>query len=119
MQAADLPRGQRYLTEPTPQRELWVVPDFLCKRTHRVGECQRGAIVARLEAPLETACRRIKFPTGNLDEIECALFSRERFNAASARNARTPGERRQVTASNYSYLDPVVRLTTGSAQIAV
>jgi hypothetical protein len=67
----------------------------------------------------ETACRRIKFPTGNLDEIECALFSRERFNAASARNARTPGERRQVTASNYSYLDPVVRLTTGSAQIAV
>ena len=47
------------------------MPDFLCKDAYRVGECQGGAIVAKLEAALDAACRRVKFPIGNLGEIEC------------------------------------------------
>jgi hypothetical protein len=65
------------------------MPDFLCKSAHCVGERQGGAIVAKLEAALDAACRRVKFPIGNLGEIGCTLFARERFDAASARNAGT------------------------------
>jgi len=60
------------------------MPDFLCKSAHRVGERQGGAIVAKLETALDAACRRVKFPIGNLGEIGCTLFARERFDAASA-----------------------------------
>ncbi len=70
------------------------MPDFLCKSAHRVGERQGGAIVAKLEAALDAACRRVKFPIGNLGEIGCTLFARERVDAASARNAGTLRERR-------------------------
>jgi hypothetical protein len=31
------------------------MPDFLCKDAYRVGECQGGAIVAKLEATLDAA----------------------------------------------------------------
>jgi len=70
------------------------MPDFLCKDAYRVGERQGGAIVAKLEATLDAACRRVKFPIGNLVEVACTLFARERFDAASARNAGTLRERR-------------------------
>jgi len=70
------------------------MPDFLCKDAYRVGERQGGAIVAKLEATLDAACRRVKFPIGNLGEVACTLFARERFDAASARNAGTLRERR-------------------------
>ena len=70
------------------------MPDFLCKSAHRVSERQGGAIVVKLEAALDAACRRVKFPIGNLSEIGCTLFARERFDAASARNAGTLRERR-------------------------
>src|SRR5262249_29202807 len=70
------------------------MPDFLCKSAHRVSERQGGAIIAKLEAALDAACRRVKFPIGNLGEIGCTLFTRERFDAASARNAGTLRERR-------------------------
>jgi len=79
-----------------------VVPDFLCKSAHRIGERQGAAIVAKLEAALDAACRRVKFPLGNFGEVGCALFARERFNAASARNAGTLRKLR-----HYSFtLDP-------------
>jgi len=65
------------------------MPDFLCKSAYRVGERQGGAIIAKLEAALDAACRRVKFPIGNLGEVGCALFARERFDTASARNAGT------------------------------
>jgi hypothetical protein len=48
----------------------------------------------KFEATLDAACRRVKFPIGNLGEIRCALFARERLDAASARNAGTLRERR-------------------------
>jgi len=70
------------------------MPDFLCKNAHRVGERQGAAIVGKLEAALDAACRCVKFPIGNLGEIGCTLFARERFDAASARNAGTLRERR-------------------------
>ena len=70
------------------------MPNFLCKGAHRVGERQGGAIVAKLEAALDAACRRVKFPIGNLGEIGRTLFARERFDTASARNAGTLRERR-------------------------
>jgi hypothetical protein len=54
----------------------------------------RGAIVAKLEATLDAACRRVKFPIGNFGEVAGTLFARERFDAASARNAGTLRERR-------------------------
>src|SRR6516225_4108400 len=90
----DLPGGQRYVAKTPSQRELRVMSDFLCKDAYRVGECQGGAIVAKLEATLDAACRRVKFPIGNLGEVACTLFARERFDAASARNAGTLRERR-------------------------
>lgn len=65
------------------------MPDFLCKSAHRVGKGQGGAIVAKLEAAFDAARRRVKFPIENLGEVRCALFARERFDAASARNAGT------------------------------
>ena len=65
------------------------MPDFLCKSAHRIGERQGGAIIAKLEAALDAACRCVKFPLGNLGEVRRALFARERFDAASARNAGT------------------------------
>ncbi len=65
------------------------MPDFLCKSAYRVGERQGGAIVGKLEAALDAACRRVKFPLGNLGKVGRALFARERFDAASARNAGT------------------------------
>src|SRR3974377_2507556 len=70
------------------------MPDFLCKDACRVGERQGGAIVAKLEATFDAACRRVKFPSGNLGEVACTLFARERFDAASAGNAGTLRERR-------------------------
>jgi hypothetical protein len=94
VQPADLSGGQRYFAKAPSQRELRVMPDFLCKSAHRVGKRQGGAIVAKLEAALDAACRRVKFPIGNLGEIECTLFARERVDAASARNAGTLRERR-------------------------
>ena len=108
VQAADLPGGQRYVAEAPSQREFRVVPDFFCQRTHRVSECQRGAIVVKLEATRDTACRRVKFPIGNLGELGCTLFARERLDPASARIAGTLRELRHVTASSSCDLDPVV-----------
>ena len=70
------------------------MPDFLCKRAHRVGERQGGAVVVKLEAALDATCHRVKFPIGNLGEIGRTLFARERFDTASARNAGTLRERR-------------------------
>ena len=70
------------------------MPDLLCKSAHHVGERQGGAVVVKLEAALDAACRRVKFPIGNLAEIGCTLCARERFDAASARNAGTLRERR-------------------------
>ena len=70
------------------------MPDFFCKRAHRVGERQGGAVVMKFEAALDAACRRVKFPIGNLGEIRCALFARERLDASAARNAGTLRERR-------------------------
>jgi len=70
------------------------MPDFLRESTHRVGEREGGAIVVKLEAALDAACRRVKFPIGNLGEIGCTLFAGKRFDAASARNAVTLRERR-------------------------
>jgi len=74
-----------------------MVPDFLGKSAHRVGERQGGAIVAKLEAARNAACRRVKFPLGNLGKVWCALFARERFDAASARNAGTLRKLRHYT----------------------
>src|SRR3974377_2226992 len=90
----DLPGGQRYVAKAPSQRELRVMPDFLCKDAYRVGERQGGAIVAKFEATLDAACRRVKFPIGNLGEVACTLFALKRFDAASARNAGTLRERR-------------------------
>ena len=70
------------------------MPDFLGKSAHCVGERQGGAIVAKLEATLDAACRLVKFPIGNLGKIGCTLFASERVDAASARNAGTLSERR-------------------------
>src|SRR6516165_5899549 len=58
----DLPSGQQYVAKAPSQRELRVMPDFLCKDTYRVGERQGGAIVAKLEATLDAVCRRVKLP---------------------------------------------------------
>jgi hypothetical protein len=93
VQPSDFPGGQHYVAKAPSQHELRVMPDFLGKSAHRVGERQGGAIVAKLEAALDAACRRVKFPIGNLGEIGCTLFARERFDTASARNAGTLRER--------------------------
>ena len=88
------------------------MPDFLCKSAHRVGERQGGAIVAKLEAALDAACRRVKFPIGNLGEIECTLFARERFDAASGMQGRSASV--GITASHSGDLNSVVAVTAGS-----
>jgi len=97
VQPSYFPGSQRYLAKAPSQRELRVMPDFLCKSAHHVGERQGGAVVVKLEAALDAACRRVKFPIGNLGEIGCTLFARERFDAASARNAGTLCERRHYS----------------------
>src|SRR6516164_1914269 len=95
------------------------MPDFLCKDAYRVGARQGGAIVAKLEATLDAACRRVKFPIGNLGEVACTLFARERFDAASARNAGALNRSRANSVHATSPRFPIGNLTRRHAASSV